>query len=669
VFSFLKLNLPRKIPSKRQWAQFFKLLNPKEKKFFFSFLFLFLASSLFLFFDFYYSNTVAVPKEGGSVKEGFVGQPQYINPLLSFPSEIDKSLTELLFSGLMTYDQNGEIIPDLIKNYEFKDNGNSFEFTIKEGVRWHDGKPLTMEDIAFTINLTQDSRYLSPLRPNWQDVTIETISQNSGKLILKQPYSGLLENLATLKIIPKHIWENIQPENFTLVPELNIFNPVGSGPFKVKQVKQRKDKFIESITLTKNSYYNGKKSYLDEVVFVFFSKKEDLANALKRGQIQSAMIESYQDYNVKTFNDFELLELEAPNYLAVFFNLQNKIFSEEEIRQAFTMATNRDEIIQNALNGKAKAIDSPIIPSYFGFNSPETVYDFDLEKAKELLSHQDFSDKNGEAVKTIEKLPSFQFSKDLVFGSKGTEVEKLQECLARDSEVYPEGEITGEFASKTKEAVIKFQEKYSSEILAPSNLTKGNGKVLAGTRAKLNELCYPSPIEEISLSFTLSTVDSPDLIKIAEELKSQWEKIGAKIEIKVMDEEAINKVIRERNFEALLFGETLSSIPDPLPFWHSLQTVNPGLNLTGYENKKADELLVQARKYYNPKDPSRQKDLESFQEIIVKEAPAVFLCSQNYFYLASKSIQGIQIKKIIESSKIFSDLPNWYVKTQRQWKK
>ncbi|MFA5742877.1 MAG: ABC transporter substrate-binding protein [Candidatus Paceibacterota bacterium] len=667
--SFLKLNLPSKLPSRRQWTQFFKLLNPKEKKVFFSFLFLFLASSLFLYFDFYFRNTIAVPQEGGRIKEGFVGQPQYINPLLSFPSEIDKSLVELLFSGLMTYDQNGEIIPDLIKSYEFKDDGKTFEFSIKENAKWQDGKPLTMEDVIFTIDLVQNSKSLSLLRPNWQGVTIEKISENDGRLKLKQPYSGLLENLAVLKIIPEHIWANIQPENFALNTDLNIFNPVGSGPFKVKQVKQRKDKSIESITLTKNDYYSGKKAYLDEVDFIFFSKKEDLISALKRKQIQSARLESYKDYDPKTFKSFELTELQAPKYFAAFFNLQKKIFSEKDIREAFTMATDRNEIIQSALESKASAVDSPILPAYFGFNSSASVYPFDIEKAKSLLANQDFVAKDGQTVKTVEKLPKFQLTKDLVFGNKGTEVERLQECLAKDSDVYPEGTVTGEFGDKTKAAVIKFQEKYASEILAPSNLTKGNGKVLAGTREKLNQLCYPAPTEETSLSFSLTTVNNPDLIKIAEILKNQWEKIGAKVEIKLLNEEEINKAIRERNFEVLLFEESLSSIPDPLPFWHSLQIIDPGLNVSGYENKKADELLVQARKYYGQKDPNRQKTLEEFQDIVIGDAPAVFLCNQDYFYLTDRSIKGIEIKKIVESSKIFSDLSNWYVQTQRQWKK
>lgn len=670
MLSFLKkLNLG--FPSKRQWTQFFNLLTKKEKISFFSLLAIFLASASFLYLDFYFNNTIVLPAEGGRIRQGFVGQPQFINPLLPslHPSEIDKSLVELIFPGLMTYDQDGNIVDDLIEGKEFKDSGKTLEFTIKEKAKWEDGQPLNMDDIVFTIGLVQDSRYSSNLRPNWQQVEVEKISDTAGRLKLKQPYSGLLENLATLKILPKHIWQDVQPGSF-LTSNLNT-DPVGSGPYKVKTVKQNKQgNSIEYITLVRNENYSGKRPYLNEIDFVFFQKKEDMTKALKSGQIQSAFLDEYKDYSQKDFKNSNLNEVQVPDYYAVFFNMREKLFAEKDIRDALSMATDKNEIKQNALNEKITIADSPILPAFYGFNAPTSVYPLDLERAKKLIEKQDFTLKDGWAIKTLEKLPKFQFKNDLTAGSKGAEVEKLQECLAKDPEVYPEGTVTGEFGDKTKAAVIKFQEKYASEILAPSKLTKGNGKVLAGTREKLNELCYPAPTEETALAFTLTTVNDPDLIKIAEILKNQWAKIGAKVEIRIVEASEIdNVIIQNRDFQALLFGETLSSVPDLLPFWHSLQSVYPGLNLTGYNNKKADELLEQARKYTDPNDPERRKILEQLQEIIIADDPAIMLYRQDYFYLTNKSIKGIGIKKMAEPAKIFSDLPNWYINAQRQWKK
>ena len=663
-FSFLKFNSFR-FPSRRQWTQFFKLLNRKEKYFLYVCLALFASSAIYLYSDHYYANTTVVPKDGGRIKEGFVGQPQFINPLLYFHSEeIDKSLIELMFSGLMSYDENGGIVPDMMDKYEFKDGGKTLEFSIKENLKWQDGQPLTIDDVAFTIGLVQDSRYFSDFRLNWQQIEIEKISATAGRLKLKQPYAGLLENLATLKILPKHSWDpaaQIQPQNFA--------STVGSGPYKVKQVKQNKDKnLIDSIILERNPNYCGKKPYLDEIEFVFFSQKDQLIKALKSGQIKSALLESYKDYSQKQFKSFDLKELQTPGYFAVFFNTNEKIFSEKDVREAFALATDRNEIIQQALDQKRAAVSSPILPEFYGFAGPDSVPGLDLEKAKSLLIGQDFILQDGRMVKTVEKLPKFQLKNDLIVGSKGTEVEKLQECLATDKDVYPSGKITGEFGQETKAAVISFQEKYKDEILTPSNLTKGNGKVGAGTRAKLNELCWPSPTDVTPLSFTLTTFDSPDMTEVAKVIKTQWEKIGAEVVIKtVTSTQEIYKITQERNFQALLFGETLSSIPDPLPFWHSLQAIDPGLNLTGYDNKKADELLEQAKKYYNANDPERIKALEQFQNIVIEDSPAILLYDQKYFYLADRSIKGVGVKKIVETAKRFSGVSNWYVQTQRIW--
>jgi len=132
------------------------------------------------------------------------------------------------------------------------------------------------------------------------------------------------------------------------------------------------------------------------------------------------------------------------------------------------------------------------------------------------------------------KEPPFQFKSNLSFGSKGKEVEELQKCLAKDPEVYPEGEITGYFGNKTKEAVIRFQEKYRKEILEPFGLEKGNGEVRGKTREKLNQICFERKEEKYVLKFSLATAEDPILLKTAQILKEQWEKLDLALKLKVI---------------------------------------------------------------------------------------------------------------------------------------
>jgi peptide/nickel transport system substrate-binding protein len=142
--------------------------------------------------------------------------------------------------------------------------------------------------------------------------------------------------------------------------------------------------------------------------------------------------------------------------------------------------------------------------------------------------------------------------------------------------------------------------------------------------------------------------------------------LGIEIEINKIDPSKIEDIIKKREYELLLFGEILGSIPDPFPFWHSSQKNDPGLNLALYENKDVDKLLKEARQTLD--EAKRKEDLEKFQDILIGDAPAVFLYSPTYIYFVSKKIKVINAEVITDSSKRFIGIENWYLKTKRAWK-
>ncbi len=653
-----------KWPSKNQWRQFFKILSKGERKVFIFLGSLFFFSFLYLSTSFYLDQTKIAPALGGSYIEGALGFPRFINPVYAPLSDVDKDLTELIFSGLMRYDKNGELALDLAKNYQIIDEGRVYEFYLKDNLVWQDEHKLTADDIIFTVEIIQNPDIKSPLRSIWLGVETEKISDSAVRFILKNSSSIFLEN-ATLKIIPKHIWENISAKNFSFSP--NNLNPIGSGPYKLQDLCQDKEGRIISVDLIKNVLYCNEGPYIPKISFKFFETESELKDAYEQGVVEGLAVSFFED--ISSHDNANLYSLYLPRYFAVFFNQKNsKVLSDEKVRMALNYGTNKKEIIETLFSDYAKEVHSPILPDIYNFEKPTNIYEFDLEKAKGILEEAGyFMTDQGVREKTVKKESSFVFKSTLVVGSQGTEVKELQKCLSKDQEIYPEANISGYFGSKTKAAVIRFQEKYKEEILAPFGLEKGTGDVKSKTREKLNEICFESPGEKMSLEFSLYTVDQPLMIKTTRIIKNQWKELGAKIKVETFDINTLERdVLRKREFESLLFGEVLSLIPDPFPFWHSSQKGELGLNLANYTNDKADKLLESNRQSLD--ETERKQKLEEFQNILIKDLPAVFIYAPDYLYLVPDKIKGINEKIITDPSKRLTDMSTWYIKTRRVWK-
>ena len=641
----------KKWPTFWQWKNFFKILKRKEKFYFFGLFIIAILSVTILISSLYYKNTEVVAAEGGTFIEGVLSQtqPRFVNPVYA-NSDIDRDLTELIFSGLMKYSPEMDILPDLARDYpELEDEGRAYKFYLKENLLWQDGTPLTADDIVFTIKTIQNPDFKSPYLANWVGVKVEKINDLTVKFTLQKAYAGFLEN-CTIKILPKHIWEEVPLENFAFDPH-NLEQSIGSGKYKVKEVKRENSGEINYLVLEKNNLYLGESPYIEEVKFLFFDNLKNLISAAKKGKITGANLKS--DENIS--GNWQNNQLSLPRYFAVFFNKEkSKILAEENVRLALSYATNKKEISE-------KSIESPILPNFYGFENPEIIYEFNLEKAKLLIEELGFKDENGDGIleKKVQKELAFTFKSRLVVGSKGNEVTELQKCL--------QGQTTGYFGPATKQLVIDFQDKYAEDILTPAGLSKGTGTVGPSTRAKLNEICFGDPDETLELKINLVTINQAQMIETANILKEQWSKIGVTVEIQPYSLFQLEQdFLKPRNYDCLLFGEVLGAIPDPFPFWHSSQVNDPGLNLSLYENKIVDELLEENRKLSETEE--RKEKLEEFQNILIEDNPAIFLYSPDYSYFTSSQVKGVTSKKLVDPSKRFLDIENWYIKIKKIWK-
>lgn len=351
------------------------------------------ASFVFLVGHTYISFTKALPKSGGEYVEGIVGQPFYINPLLSQTSEADSDLTQLVYSGLFTYDSNSNIVEDLAAGHELSEDKRVYTVKIKDNLKWHDGTPLTAADIVFTMNILQDPAYKSPLRQNWLGVDVSQSDDKTVVFTLKNPYAGFLDYL-TVGIMPKHVWENIAPEKFALA-DYNL-RPIGSGPYMFVDFQKDSAGTILTYKLSAFKSYHRAEPFISKVTFNFYGDDDAMITAYNKKEIMGiSSIAPEKVAQIKSSKTMQLKELIIPRYFAVFFNQSKSVsLADDTVRKALELSVNRKEIIETVRHGKGTEVFSPIFPQMDGYKAPAEDMLFNVDKANQML--EDAGWKKGE---------------------------------------------------------------------------------------------------------------------------------------------------------------------------------------------------------------------------------------------------------------------------------
>lgn len=327
-----------------------------------------------------------MPKAGGHYTEGIIGQPAYINPLLSYTREADDDLVHLIYSGLLKYNEKGELEEDLAERYEVSEDKKIYTVFLRRGVKWHDGESLDASDVFFTISVLKDQTYKSSLRFNWQGAEVRQVDDYTLEFSLKRPYFGFLDNL-TIGILPKHIWEKISPEKFTLA-DYNL-RPIGSGPYSFFDFQKDADGNI--LTYELNSfpeYYRGRPN-ISKITFNFYfdENSEAIIEDYNKKEIMGmSSIVPEKIGRIKSPKTTELYEISLPRYFSVLFNQKESIpLANDKVREALAYATDRNEIIEKVQNGKGVAVFSPFLPSMEEFAGDIEKRELNIEKANLIL--------------------------------------------------------------------------------------------------------------------------------------------------------------------------------------------------------------------------------------------------------------------------------------------
>jgi peptide/nickel transport system substrate-binding protein len=302
------------------------------------------------------AGTYLTTAAGGSYAEAVLDAPKTINPILP-DNAASADAVRLIFNGLTRFDTNGVLQPDLATAWTISPDGKTYSFKLRHGVRWHDGVPFTSQDVAFTVTAIQNPDTRSPLRPNWQGVTVTTPDDYTIVFILNKPYTPFI-NATTTGLLPRHLLENVEPKSMRVAP----FNqkPVGTGPFQY----DHGDATAGELVLKANAAYYGGRPLIDSFILRSYGDWNEAYEAYGHRQVMGvAKLQPNQLSNASKSGTMKVYEAGVPDQVGVFFHTTAGVMSEKAVRTALSEATDRRSIIGKQFDGQANALSGPLVSS------------------------------------------------------------------------------------------------------------------------------------------------------------------------------------------------------------------------------------------------------------------------------------------------------------------
>ncbi|WP_419774229.1 peptide-binding protein [Halarcobacter sp.] len=311
--------------------------------------------------------------------------PSRLNPILSNDTA-SSQVSGWLFNGLFKYDKDGNIVNDIASSYKFENN-TKLLISLRKDVLWHDGAKVSAHDVVFTYEKIIDPKVFNSIVSNFKEVkSVNALDDYTLEVIYKKPYFKAL-NIWMIGLLPKHI---LKDEKNLMTSSFNK-NPIGNGPYKLDSFKNSSDIILKA----NEDYFEGKPK-IDNIHFKFLPSPDTVFLMLKENKLDVGGLTPLQidrQINEKFKNDFKIVEQQSFAYTYLGFNLRNKKFQDKRIRQALSLAIDRQEMVDILFFGHGKVCNGPFLPGSFAFNEEITQIKQNQEKAKELLKQAGY-DKN-----------------------------------------------------------------------------------------------------------------------------------------------------------------------------------------------------------------------------------------------------------------------------------
>jgi len=375
----------KKFPNLKQLSHIGKYLTRWERLIIDVLILISAISGVWLLAYAYQANSEPMADYGGTIVEGLIQDPVYINPILSTGNSTDADLVKLIFSGLLKYDKDLKLVPDLAEKYEISEDGKTYTFTLKEDLSFHDSNPLSVNDVLFTYSLIQNPEYKSPNYINFANVKIDKVDDRTISFTTDNVYAPFI-HLFTIGILPAHVWENIGPANFPLA-QYNI-KPIGSGPYKFEKLIKDNNGNIANYELAYFDGYYGQKPYIPKMSFRFFDDQQTAINALVKKEISALgnLPNKERSFVENDENNISIYALTLPQYTALFYNVKsNSLIKNAYFRQALNLSIDKNSLIEKIFGQNVEIVNGPILKNSFAYSNDLPQQNPDFEKAKQLM--------------------------------------------------------------------------------------------------------------------------------------------------------------------------------------------------------------------------------------------------------------------------------------------
>jgi peptide/nickel transport system substrate-binding protein len=357
------------------------------------------------------------PATGGIYTEGIIGTFGRLNPVLDFVNPADQDIDRLIYSSLVRFDDRGLPVNDLVESMGISQDGNNYNISLRENAEWHDGRPVTSEDVVFTIELLrmEDLPIPQDIRALWQTVEVNALDEHTLQIRLPEPFAPFVDYL-TFGILPEHLLGGLSAQEL-IDSDFNL-QPIGSGPYRFERLLVGDDQAvpggagtdegnsegaspaetspeIRGVVLESFDDYYLEAAFIEQFVFRYYPDSGTALSAYLEGEVLGI---SRVNTNVLSValnsSELNLYSSQLPMLKILFLNLDDPdvpFFQDISVRRALMMGLDRQRMIDTLLDGQATLAYGPIFPGSWAYFDGIEHLEYDPDTAVSLLRQAGFS--------------------------------------------------------------------------------------------------------------------------------------------------------------------------------------------------------------------------------------------------------------------------------------